>query len=300
MTNAIGLDIGGTKIAGAVFNAQGVEVLQITLPTPDTYEDFIRACRMLVEQLENKTSRATSLGACAPYADASTCANMPMLIGKNLQRDLEYILEREVPLTNDANCAALAEANEGAGRGYTSLFGLIVGTGIGGGFIVNGQIMSGANGLCGEIGHLPLPYYEKTDGECILCGCGQKGCIEKLLAGAALSRLYRDITNSVADPREIAERAQNNDPDALRVLDRYYTVFAKAMVTILHSFDPEIITVSGGLNALPNMYEEVPKRWGRYAVAKNPMTKFVPATFGAIAGLRGAAWLGKNHAKSCG
>ena len=229
---------------------------------------------------------------------------MPFLIGRNLPQDLERLFARPVGFANDANCAALAEAKEGAGKGHRSVFGLIMGTGIGGGFILNGQIIAGANGLCGEIGHLPLPHYEESDGVRVACGCGQSGCIEKLIAGAGLARLHHTLTGREADAREIAEQARDENTDALRVLDqyytalhvldRYYTTVAKAMTVILHSFDPDIITVSGGLNTLPGLYDAVPKRWGRYALNKNLVTKFVPATFGAMAGLRGAALMGQG------
>lgn len=291
---SIGLDIGGTKIAGAAFDAQGRGLAEIALPTPSRYDEVVETCRRLVALLEEKGGRADTLGACAPYSDAHVCSNMPCLIGHILQADLEKSLSRPVPFGNDADCAALAEAMEGAGKGHRSVFGLIMGTGIGGGFVFDGHVLGGVNGLCGEIGHLPLPYYEESDGELAPCGCGQKGCIERLIAGAGLARRYRAKTGLEADAKHIAELARHGDADALHVLDGYYTTVAKALITVLHSFDPDIITVSGGLNALPGLYVEVPKRWGRYAINKTPVTKFVPASFGAIAGLRGAAWLGKN------
>jgi fructokinase len=290
----IGLDIGGTKIAGAAFDAEGVELVQIAFATPNTYAALLETCRTLVEQLELKCGRADSVGVCAPYADADTCANVPCLIGKNARQDLEKLLHRPTPFGNDANCAALAEAIEGAGRGYRAVFSLIMGTGIGGGFVLNGHVLAGANGLCGEMGHLPLPHYEESDGELVSCGCGQTGCIEKLIAGEALARLYQSLTGKSADAKQIAEQARQRNTEALHVLDRYYTTVAKAMTAILHMFDPDIITVSGGLNTLPGLYTEVPKRWGKYAICKNPVTKFVPAAFGARAGLRGAALLGIN------
>jgi len=298
MSNAIGLDIGGTKIAGAIFDAKGVELEQITLPTPEIYGDLLETCFSIVAQLEQKNGRANSIGACSPYADENVSANVKCLIGQPFRRDLEGKVKRSIPFGNDANCLALAEALDGAGRGYHSVFGLIMGTGIGGGFVLGGHVVKGANGACGEIGHLALPYYEPSDGELVPCGCGQKGCIEKLIAGAALARLYQSITGQEADAKQIAEKARANDDGALTVLDRYYTVFAKAMVAVLHSFDPDIIIPSGGLNSLPGLYTEVPKRWGKYAVSKNPVTKFVPAAFGAIAGLRGAARLGQEETKS--
>ena len=292
MNNSIGLDIGGTKIAGAMFDAEGRDLAQVSLPTPNTYETFLETCRVIVEELE-AGGRASSIGACAPYTE--NCTNIPYLTGKDMQVDMEKLFGRPVSLDNDANCAALAEAMVGAGKGYTSVFGLIMGTGVGGGFVLGGQVLKGANSLCGEIGHLPLPFYEKSDDELVACGCGQKGCIEQFIAGAGLARLYQTQTGQKADAKQIGALAARGDAQALRVLDKYFTLVAKAMVVILHTFDPDIITVSGGLNALPGLFDEVPKRWGKFALCKNPKTKFVPAAFGATAGLHGAAWLGKNE-----
>jgi len=285
-----GLDIGGTKIAGAVFSADGKEVGQIVVPTPKDYSAVVTACGDIVVQLDKRCGQKASVGIGAPYA----VANMPFMVGKPFQKDLENVLARPVRTANDANCLALAEAVDGAGAGYANVFGLIMGTGIGGGLILNGKIVEGANGTTGEIGHVPLPYYEASDGPLTKCGCGQTGCIERMASGGALARLYEMMTGKKADAAEIAALAGKSDLDALGVLDRFYTVVAKAMVAILHTFDPDIIVVSGGLNDLPGMYQEVPKRWGQYALAKNPKTKFVPAKYGAMAGIRGAAWLWRS------
>ena len=296
----IGLDIGGTKIAGAAFDAKGESLAQFAQPTPKTYEAFLETCRVLVDQLEQKCGRADSLGVGLPghfdlFTGFISCqSNLPHISDRPLRADLERLLKRDILFENDANCAALAEAVEGAGRGHRAVFGLIMGTGIGGGFVLNGRVVSGANGIGGEIGHLPLPHYEESDGERVPCGCGQTGCIERLAAGAALARRYHAQTGLHADAKHIAAQARQGDPEALHVLDLYYTTVAKAMVAILHSFDPDIITVSGGLNSLPGLYTEVPKRWGKYAINPSLVTRFVPATFGAIAGLRGAALLGKS------
>jgi fructokinase len=300
MSASLGLDIGGTKIAGAAFDEKGAEIAQIVLPTPSTYETLLESCRGIVKQLENKSGKADSIGvgACG-FSDRATgfmkgVPNLPALLDKPFCIDLRRILNREIRLENDANCAALAESLEGAGKNYRAVFGLIMGTGIGGGFIFDGRVVAGANGMCGEIGHIPLPFYEKSDGEQILCACGQKSCIEQFIAGAGLARLYQTKTGKSADAKQIGILAKQGNADALNVLDHYYTLVAKAMVVVLHSFDPDIITVSGGLNALPALYDEVPKRWGKYALCKKVTTKFVPASFGAMAGLRGAALLGKN------
>ncbi len=294
MAIEIGIDIGGTKIAAAAYDKDGRELAQEVLPTPASYDAFLDTCRKLVAVLEEKSGRATSIGVCAPYADETTNANVPALIGKNLSGDLEKIFGHIIPFANDANCAALAEATEGAGRGYASMFGLILGTGVGGGFILNGKIMAGANGMAAEIGHLPLPHYEPIDGSRVLCGCGQTGCIEKLISGSALARLHHQRTENDVSAKQMGVLAAKGNKDVLETLDAYYTTVAKAMVAILHSFDPEIVTVSGGLSSLPGLYDEVPKRWGRFAVNKNPVTQLVPSAFGSMAGLRGAALLGKR------
>jgi fructokinase len=196
MTQFMGLDIGGTKIAGAMFDEAGVELAQVSLPTPKTYEAFLETCRAVVQELEKNTEKPKSIGVgiCGPF-DRTTgimkiVSNISYLSQKPLRADLGRVLGRKVHLENDAACAALAEAMEGAGKGHASVFGLILGTGVGGGFIFNGHVVAGANGLCGEIGHMPLPYAEESDGKRIVCGCGQIGCIETYISGPALARLY--------------------------------------------------------------------------------------------------------------
>ncbi|MDD3371292.1 MAG: ROK family protein, partial [Alphaproteobacteria bacterium] len=151
MITSIGLDIGGTKIAGTVFDDAGRDIAQASLPTPGEYQAFLATCADIVRKLEQPGGTAT-IGVCAPYSDETTCANVPCLVGKNLRADLEALFERPVALGNDANCAALAEAMDGAGKGYKSVFGLIMGTGVGAGFVLDGHVVVGANGLCGEIG----------------------------------------------------------------------------------------------------------------------------------------------------
>jgi fructokinase len=287
-----GLDIGGTKIAGAVFDSNGQTVDQRLIPTPKSYVEFIDSCSQVIEALDKACNQQALVGVGVPYA----VANMPFLVGKPFQKDLESALGRSIRIANDANCAALSEAFDGAGAGHESVLGLILGTGVAGGFVVHGRIVEGANGLTGEIGHLPLPYYMPEDGPIIVCGCGQKGCIEKLVAGPALARLYESRTGKHADASHIAELAKSGDIEATQTLDRYYTVLAKALVAVLHSFDPHIIVVSGGLNGLPGLYEHVPKRWGDFALAKAPKTLFVAAKHGSMSGLRGAAWLWRQSA----
>ncbi|MFA5041766.1 MAG: ROK family protein [Bdellovibrionales bacterium] len=299
MNKSIGLDIGGTKIAGALFDDKGAELAQIVEPSPKTYDAFLDVCRDIVSRLEKNSGKAHFIGAgICGFMDRETgllkgSPNLRCVLDKPVEADLQKILGCMVRVENDAVCAALAEAMEGAGKGYKTVFGLILGTGVGGGYIFDGHVIAGANGMSGEIGHLPLPSYEAADGAWPKCGCGLEGCAEMFVSGAGLARLYEAATNKKADAKEIGALAGQGDAAAKKVLDKYFTLVAKAMVTILQSFDPDIITVSGGLNALPGLYEEVPKRWGKYGICKKPRTKFVPAKFGALAGLRGAALLGK-------
>lgn len=302
MTLHIGLDIGGTKIACAAFSPSGEKLYEKISPTPMGYDAFLAACVDIVIDVERHVADTCTVGVCFPGAinhalGTAVVANLPFLNDKPFCLDFGLVLDRAVRIANDANCIALAEALDGAGKGFQSVLGLTISTGVGAGFITNGQIVDGPNGLTGEIGHLPLPYREEADGPVVDCLCGQRGCIEKSICGSALSRLYSKMTGreSLA-PELISQMAQSGNIEALQVMDRYYEVVAKAMVTILHSFDPDIIVVSGGLSQLPALFDEVPKRWGHYCVVKNVKTRFVPAFHGPIAGLRGAAFLW--HAES--
>jgi fructokinase len=297
---SIGLDVGGTKIAGAVFGEDGAEVSRVILPTPANYAEFLSTCVTIIEQLDKTCGAKASVGIGLPGGIAAhaerlpTIANLPCLSGQPLQSDLQAKLGRPVRLANDADCAALSEATDGAGAGYASVFGLIMGTGVGGGLVIDGKLVQGANGLTGEVGHLPLPFREPADGPVAPCSCGQSGCIDKSASGPALVRMYQVMTGKTVNASpQIAELASQGDAGALETLDRFYSTVAKAMVPILHMFDPDIIVVSGGLNNMPALYDEVPKRWGKYALIPNPKTLFVPAKHGALSGLRGAAWLGK-------
>ncbi len=299
MSLSIGFDIGGTKIAGAVFTDSGEKIAEHRLATPQDYAAFLAACVAVVSELERQAKASCRVGIGLPGAinhdtGTVTSANLPFLAEHSFCADLGAALKREIRIANDANCMALAEAHEGAGKGYETVLGLIMGTGVGSGYVVRGRIVDGPNGMTGEVGHLPLPFREEADGPLPLepCGCGQRDCLEKAIAGPALARLYGFMTGGENKPAEdIAAEAVAGDKTALRVLDRYYEIVAKAMIVPIHAFDPHVIVVSGGLNALPGLYEEVPKRWGKYCYVKKPKTQFVQASCGPMAGLRGAALL---------
>ena len=294
MTHFIGLDIGGTKIAGAVLSAEGGQEAFCRVSTPKDYGEFLNACIHVIETLEKESGRKCSVGVSVAGAidEASgvvTSANLA-LNGKVFRDDLAALAARPIRVANDANCFALSEYVDGAGAGCSSVLGLILGTGVASGFIIGGKFLTGANGLCGEIGHLPLPFRAPEDGVPELCFCRQY-CIEKAISGSALERLYHFMTGTEKDAPSIADAARKEEASAIRVLDRYYEIVAKAMIAALYSFDPEVIVVGGGLCGLPGLYEEVPKRWGKYAVTPEIKTKFLPAKHGPESGLRGAAWL---------
>ncbi|MGE3623843.1 MAG: ROK family protein [Bdellovibrionales bacterium] len=293
----IGLDIGGTKTAGGVFGDNGNPVAQSVVPTPGSYEELVAACGKLFSEFEKICGEAAKIGiGIAGMIDQTQgtvfAPNIPYLAGKPFRQDLEKLANHHVHIANDADCAALSEAIDGAGQGHRLVFGLVMGTGVGGGMVIDGKLYQGTHGMAGEIGHVPLPFREASDGPVVACGCGQKGCLDKTISGPALARLYKVMTGKEADAAHVGELAQGGDAEARRVLDQFYTTVAKACTVIFHTFDPEVIVINGGLNDLPGIYDEVPRRWGQYCLAKSPRTKLLPAKFGSMSGLRGAAWLG--------
>lgn len=300
MPHHIGIDIGGTKIAGGIITSEGSLLTEMIVPVPTAYDPFLKGCHEFVRLLSavagtsNCSVGVGVAGRVERDLGQVHAVNLPFLEGHTFRNDLCDLVGRKVRLANDADCIALAEAVDGAGAGYKSVLGLILGTGVGAGFVYKGQLLEGANGLAGEIGHLPLPLREEVDGPLELCGCKQKGCLDKSISGGALSRLYFMMTGKEADAKSIADLARRQDQEALRVLEQFYDVVAKAMVTIIHSFDPDVIVVSGGLCTLPGLYEEVPKRWCRYTMVPDIKTQFVPAKHGPTSGVRGAAWLGRE------
>jgi fructokinase len=299
MNYSIGLDIGGTKIAGAIFDEAMNVCGEMLLPTPDSYDAFLKVCRDVVVGLEQKVNAKATIGIGVPgiidRAKGSVCAvNIACLNEQNFHSDVQKILDRTVNLANDANCAALSEAKDGAGAGYGVVFGIILGTGVGGGLVVDGKIVAGRNGLAGEWGHIPLPYREAADGPMAACACGQIGCIEKTICGAALGRLYEMHTGERIDARDVVKRAGQGEGTATAVLDHFYTVIAKCFVAIIHAYDPDVIVVGGGMNDLPELYDKVPQRWNKFILGKKADVAFVRAKHGATSGIRGAAWAGRG------
>ncbi|HYG84767.1 MAG TPA: ROK family protein [Azospirillum sp.] len=293
----IGIDLGGTKIAAVALDEGGVERARTRADTPREYDATLAALADAVSGLERAAGGPASVGISLPGvvdAGAGTvlrAVNLPWLDGRPFAADLAVRTGRGVRIANDGNCFALSEAVDGAASGAEVVFGIILGTGVGGGLVVGGRIVAGANALAGEWGHTPLPWRTQADGPPETCGCGRPGCIETLLSGAGLTRLHARHTGETLTPPEIARRAESGDGAARATLDRYADALARALAVIVNILDPDAVVVGGGLSNLNGLTEATAARLGRHALVAQPRTRIVRARHGAESGMRGAAWL---------
>ena len=291
----IGIDLGGTKIEALALDDAGVELGRRRSATPQgDYDGTIRAMVEHVTALESETGRRGSIGVCMPGAESLATgliknANSVCLIGRPLASDLAAALERPVRLANDANCFTLSEATDGAAAGADMVFGVILGTGVGGGCVVDGRILAGVNGICGEWGHNPLPWPTDDERPGPPCYCGREGCVETFLSGSGLARDYARDGNT--EPSEIARRAAAGEPAAKAAVERYCDRLARALSTGINIFDPDIIVLGGGMSNIDALYGEVLGRWGSYVFSDRVDTRLVAAKYGDASGVRGAAWL---------
>jgi fructokinase len=218
-------------------------------------------------------------------------ANSTWLIGQPLQADLQACLRREVRIANDANCFALSEATDGAGRDAGSVFGIIIGTGTGGGLSINKHIIEGANAIAGEWGHNPLPWPQENELPGRACYCGKHGCIETWLSGPGLAADYRQAGGEAVDAQRIAARALEGEELAQASLQAYEDRMARATAVLINILDPEVIVLGGGLSHITRLYENVPRRWKHYVFSDTVCTRLLPPVHGDASGVRGAAWL---------
>jgi len=264
----IGVDIGGSKIEIAALGEDGGERLRRRVPTPHgDYAAALAALAELARGAERELGQRASVGiglpgAVSPRTGLVKNAYATPFNGQPLKRDLERLLDRELRFENDANCFALSEAIDGAARGQRLVFGAILGTGAGGGIVLEGRILGGANAIGGEWGHNPMPG--EADGR--PCYCGRKDCVETYLSGPAFERDGRDLA-------------------------RYHERLARALGVVINILDPEVIVLGGGVSKEKSLYTEVPKLWGRYIFSRTVATRLLPAVYGDASGVRGAAWL---------
>jgi fructokinase len=293
----IGIDLGGTKIEGVALDKSGVVAARLRVPTPQgDYRGTVRAIVDLVLRLERETGARGSVGLGMPGIISSASglvknANSVCLNGQPLDRDLEEALGRPVRIENDANCFALSEACDGAAKGFLCVFGVILGTGTGGGVVVDGHILHGRNAVGGEWGHNPLPWPEPGEWPGESCYCGRTGCIETFLSGPGLARDYARTTGSTIDSTQIVRRAGEGDAAAVSALDRYVNRLGRALATIINVVDPDAIVLGGGLSGIERLYRDVPKQWSTYVFSDQVATDLLPPKFGDSSGVRGAAWL---------
>ncbi|PAV47651.1 fructokinase [Pseudomonas sp. HAR-UPW-AIA-41] len=289
----LGIDLGGTKIEIIALAPDGRELLRQRCPTPrGSYSATLTAIAGLVVQCEQQLGQHGSIGIAIPgtrSADHGRIknANSTCLNGQLLQEDLQDLLKRPIRLANDADCLAVSEACDGAAAGAKTVFAVIIGTGVGGGLIINGQLLQGPNGISGEWGHNPLPWRDSADGEARRCYCGKQDCIETFLSGpgwAARSGLE-------VDARELVAQAQQGVEQAEQALQRYYDQLARALASVINIVDPEVIVLGGGLSNIAALYREVPPLLTRYVFSDQVNTRLVQARHGDSSGVRGAAWL---------
>ena len=292
-----GIDLGGTKIEIAVLAASGEIVLRERTPNPRSrYEDTVAAIRDLVRAAETKLGVVGTVGVAipgtlSPKTGLVKNANSTLLIGHKLDADLAVALGRPVRLANDANCFALSEAKDGAARDASVVFGIIAGTGVGGGVVVKGEIVAGAHSLAGEWGHNPLPVRDASELPGPECYCGQRGCIEAWCSGPAFEREYRNATGRTLAAREIAAAAEQGDAPARAALAALFDRFARAIATIVNILDPDVLVVGGGLSNIGALYRELPARVAAYAFTPETPVRIVKNLHGDSSGVRGAAWL---------
>ncbi len=297
----MGIDLGGTKIEALALGRGGEELLRRRVTTPaGRYEETLDAVAHLVDALERETGRCGMVGVgipgtISPATGLIKNANSVCLIGHALDKDLERRLGRPVRLANDADCFALSEATDGAGAGAMSVFGAILGTGVGGGLIYEGRLIQGPNAIAGEWGHNPLPWPriwphgDERPGP--RCYCGRSGCIETFLSGPGLARDHEAATGDARAPAEIAAAAASGEPAANASLDRYVDRLARALAGVINIFDPDVIVLGGGMSKVARLYEEVPRRWGAWVFSDRVDTRLLPPVHGDSSGVRGAAWL---------
>ncbi|MQG06784.1 MAG: ROK family protein [SAR202 cluster bacterium] len=295
----IGIDLGGTKIESIVIDYDGNEIYRKRIPNPkNDYNATLNSIKDLVHQSESETGLYGTIGIGIPgiiskQTNLVKNANSTVLIGKSLDKDLELILGRPVRLANDANCLALSEYIDGSGEQYNSLFGVILGTGVGGGLVIDGKIFPGANLISGEWGHNPLPWPDLNELPGPECYCGLSGCIETFLSGSGLENTYYKISGETVSANVISEKIQNNDQDAIKAIELYENRLARGLAIVVNILDPEIIVLAGGVSNISRLYSNVKNIWNKYIIStdEDVVTPIVQAKHGDSSGVRGAAWL---------
>lgn len=292
----LGIDLGGTKIEICALAADGRCLLRRRVPTPQgDYPATLRAIAALVADAEHELGRRGSVGIGIPGAESQRDgriknANSTCLIGQPLRHDLQALLGREIRLANDANCFALSEAVDGAGQGARCVFGVILGTGVGGGIVIDGRVLVGAHAIAGEWGHNPLPADAADPLPPLPCYCGRSGCVETWLSGPGLAADHRRINGDELSAAQIAERAAG-DTACAETLARHLARLGRALAGVINLLDPEVVVLGGGLSNIRQLHQHLPDACLPHVFSDSCRTRFLPAVHGDSSGVRGAAWL---------
>lgn len=293
----IGIDLGGTKIEGRAFDREGLELDRIRVATPKgSYPGTIEAIAEVTESLETRNSSKGSVGVGIPGTIVRSTglvknANSTWLNGMPLEKDLSKRLDREVRCANDANCLAISEAIDGAAAGYPVVFGVILGTGCGGGVSIEQRVHDGPNGVAGEWGHNPLPRPTAEEWPGPLCYCGRYGCIEKWISGSGLERDFLAVTGRALHGPEIVALSEQGDPEAVAAMNRLEDRIARSLATVVHILDPDAFVIGGGLSRLDRLYKNLPGLLSQHTFGGPVDTPILKAVHGDASGVRGAAWL---------
>tara|TARA_R110002095_G_scaffold189530_6_gene167039 strand:- start:4221 stop:5141 length:921 start_codon:yes stop_codon:yes gene_type:complete len=294
----IGVDLGGSKIEILALDHNGKDCWSQRITTPQgDYQATLTAITELVHDAESQLGQTATVGICIPGTLSTDTgliknANSTCLIGQKLDSDLERSLQRPIRLANDADCFALSEAYDGAAKGACSVFGVILGTGVGGGIVIHNRLLSGPNGIAGEWGHNPLPWSDPAQDQDFPCYCGKSGCIETYLSGPGFSRQHALLTQQ--PPIRVEQIMQQLDaaaPYSRQAFEQYCDRLARSLASVINLLDPEVIVLGGGLSNIRALYTEIPVRWGSYVFSDRVNTQLKPALHGDASGVRGAAWL---------
>ena len=296
----LGIDLGGTKIEIIALDDNGGVLHRQRTETPkNDYHAILTTITELVLNTETKLEQSGTLGICTPGAISLETgllknANSVCLNGMPFKKDLEQKLQRDIAIANDANCFALSEATDGSAKGAEIVFGVIIGTGTGGGVVVNGKVLTGCNAISGEWGHNPLPWAEDSERPGLDCYCGKTGCIETWLSGPGFVRNFNQQYQQSLTAKEIVSQAKQADKKCEQALQDYEDRMARSLSHLINILDPDVIVLGGGMSNIKRLYTNVPKQWGKYVFSDSVRTKLMPPTHGDSSGVRGAAWLGTN------
>ena len=294
----LGIDLGGTKIELIALNTKNNKILyrKRVLTPQNNYQDTLNAIATLILEAESKLNLNCQVGigipgSISPKTGMVRNANSVWLNGMPLSRDLNKILKKNIVIENDANCFAISEAMDGAGKAYSKVFGVILGTGVGSGIVIDKKVIKGANGISGEWGHNPLPWQEENEIKTRNCWCGKSNCIEKFISGPAIEKEFEDLFGKKMPLKNIVKNCTKNNSNYNFILKILINRIARCFASIINVLDPDVIIIGGGLSNIEQIYIEVPKIWNQWIFSDKISTKLKKAMYGDSSGVRGAAWL---------